>query len=100
MSGGTATRMADRNPYPPSAVAQLAAFGSSQFTIVTPPIRQAIAALDEYLNHRERADPSDPAPPGQVLAIVGDYGSGKTHLAAYLLRYAEERTGVPPRRCT
>ncbi|GIJ33027.1 BREX system ATP-binding domain-containing protein [Micromonospora sediminimaris] len=79
------------NPFPSSAVAQIADGASTVFTIETPAIRRALRAMDTYL--AGRAD--DPrVPSGQVVAVVGDYGTGKTHLAAHLIRYAtEQRSG-------
>ncbi|KXK59951.1 hypothetical protein AWW66_21520 [Micromonospora rosaria] len=76
------------NPYPSSAVAQIADAGSTVMTIPTAAIRRATAVMDGYLTAL-RAAPQEPA--GRVLAVVGDYGTGKTHLAAHLIRHAAER---------
>lgn len=73
------------NPYPSSAVAQIADAGSTAVTIPTVAVRRAVNAMDAYLS-AVRARPQ--LPTGQVLAIVGDYGTGKTHLASYLIRHA------------
>lgn len=73
------------NPYPSSAVAQIADAGSTAVTIPTVAVRRAVNAMDAYLS-AVRARPQEPT--GQVLAIVGDYGTGKTHLASYLIRHA------------
>ncbi|WDZ86929.1 BREX system ATP-binding domain-containing protein [Micromonospora cathayae] len=73
------------NPYPSSAVAQIADAGSTSVTIPTVAVRRAVNAMDAYLAAvRARSE----TPSGQVLAIVGDYGTGKTHLASYLIRHA------------
>lgn len=65
------------NPFPATAVAS----GAETVTIETPALREARHLLDEYL--------TAPAKPGSgnVIAIVGDYGTGKTHLVAELLRH-------------
>ncbi|WBB77393.1 hypothetical protein O7606_13930 [Micromonospora sp. WMMD882] len=73
------------NPYPSSAVAQIADAGSTSFTIPTVAVRRANNTMDAYLA-AVRADPRRAS--GQVLAIVGEYGTGKTHLAAHLIRHA------------
>ncbi|BCL15764.1 BREX system ATP-binding domain-containing protein [Micromonospora sagamiensis] len=78
------------NPYPSSAVAQIADAGSTSVTIPTVAVRRAVNAMDAYLS-TVRARPETPS--GQVLAIVGDYGTGKTHLASYLIRHAATSLG-------
>ncbi|OZV83139.1 hypothetical protein CA850_06495 [Micromonospora echinospora] len=78
------------NPYPSSAVAQIADAGSTSVTIPTVAVRRAVNAMDSYLS-AVRARPQTPS--GQVLAIVGDYGTGKTHLASYLIRHAAASLG-------
>ncbi|GAB2960404.1 hypothetical protein GCM10027280_56540 [Micromonospora polyrhachis] len=80
------------NPYPSSAVAQLAEFGSTSVTIQTPAIREAVAAVEQYLSRGDHEDEGQP-PPGQVIAVVGDFGTGKTHLVTHLMRYATRRRG-------
>ncbi|GAB3139391.1 hypothetical protein GCM10027290_08500 [Micromonospora sonneratiae] len=87
----SARTAADVNPYPSSAVAQLAEFGSNSVTIQTPAIREAVGAMEQYLSRGDQVDSH--APPGQVIAVVGDFGTGKTHLATYLMRYAARRRG-------
>ncbi|MER7458257.1 BREX system ATP-binding domain-containing protein [Micromonospora sp. NPDC126480] len=76
------------NPYPSSAVAQIADAGSTVVTIETPAVRRAVSMMEAYLAAR---DNTDHTPSGRVVAAVGDYGTGKTHLAAYLIRYATDR---------
>lgn len=69
------------NPYLPTPVARV---GDSSAGVVTVPTRAVVAArevLDAYLR-----SPHTPQQPrrGRVLTIVGDFGTGKTHLAAAL----------------
>ncbi|NBE81492.1 BREX system ATP-binding domain-containing protein [Micromonospora rubida] len=77
------------NPYPSSAVAQIADAGSTVLTIPTAAVRRATAVMDSYLA-AVQARPQ--ASPGRVLAVVGDYGTGKTHLASYLIRHATKQS--------
>ncbi|MGH3549815.1 MAG: AAA family ATPase [Pseudonocardiaceae bacterium] len=71
------------NPFPATAVAS----GAETVTVETPAMREARHLLAGYLT----------APPksgfGNVIAIVGDYGTGKTHLAAELLRFIGRTAG-------
>ncbi|PTA45125.1 AAA family ATPase [Micromonospora sp. RP3T] len=78
----------EANPYPSSAVAQVADTGSTVYTIPTAAVRRATDAMNGYLDALRDA-PQTPA--GRVVAVVGDYGTGKTHLASYLVRHATER---------
>ncbi|MER7168251.1 AAA family ATPase [Micromonospora sp. NPDC000207] len=78
------------NPYPSSAVAQIADAGSSVVTIPTVAIQQATAVMDDYLAALRTA-PRTPA--GRVLAVVGEHGTGKTHLASHLIRHATDHLG-------
>ncbi|MEU8238102.1 hypothetical protein AB0C07_07655 [Actinoplanes missouriensis] len=77
-------RFSDINPFPPAAVAQVSHIGAETVTIATTAIRQGVAELDDYLG-----SPGT----GRVLAIVGNYGTGKSHLAVYLRHIARERAG-------
>jgi Cdc6-like AAA superfamily ATPase len=65
------------NPFPATAVAS----GAETVTVDTPAILEARHLLDGYLTTSARTGQ------GNVIAIVGDYGTGKTHLAAELLRH-------------
>ncbi|MDX8147349.1 hypothetical protein SK854_34930 [Lentzea sp. BCCO 10_0061] len=65
------------NPFSPMAVTQITQAMSPG--VETDPIRAAKAYLDDYL-----ADPRT----GNVIAVIGDYGTGKTHLACELLEHA------------
>jgi Cdc6-like AAA superfamily ATPase len=74
------------NPFSPTAVANLMEFGGDTVTIETPVIRQAMTVTRNYLQaHRPGASAGETAREGEVLAVVGDYGSGKTHLAMRML---------------
>ncbi|MEV0682124.1 ATP-binding protein [Actinosynnema sp. NPDC050436] len=82
-----------RNPFSTMAVSRVATFdrdlGTAEVTVQTDGIRRAVAALTGYLD----APPTrtgDPAP-GTVLLIVGEHGTGKSHLARYLVRRAASR---------
>ncbi|MEU4561838.1 BREX system ATP-binding domain-containing protein [Actinoplanes sp. NPDC023936] len=77
-------RFSDINPFPPTAVAQVSHIGAETVTIQTAAIRTAVAELQDYL-----ASPGA----GRVLAIVGNYGTGKSHLAVYLLNTARQIAG-------
>lgn len=92
------------NPFSPSAVAKVVLTGEPPVTIATRAVETATDRLRTYLvpvageNNDVRPDGTTAAgqpvrPAGRVLAIVGDYGSGKTHLAVHLLRAAERLVG-------
>lgn len=101
---GTANS-ATTNPYAPTAVATLTEEGQAPVTVPTAAVRRATAYLDTYLDTYTGLAPDSaaaepPAPdgaaalpsPGNVVAIVGDYGTGKTHLANHLMVHLRERT--------
>jgi len=69
----------DLNPFPATAVARAAEFDPDVVTIETSAILAAREHIDRYLSARSGADE------GTVMAVVGDYGFGKTHLARDLL---------------
>ncbi|MCO6003638.1 ATP-binding protein [Actinoallomurus purpureus] len=73
---------AQRNPFPSSAVASIRDPDSALVTVETPAIREADRRLDDYLAHRTTSN-------GNVLAVVGEFGTGKTHLLHHLLRRAD-----------
>lgn len=79
------------NPYPTTAVAKVPEFDADTVTVYTPAVREAVGVMNDYLASpmSQTAVPS----PGNVIAIVGDYGTGKTHLAVELLRHARSATG-------
>jgi Cdc6-like AAA superfamily ATPase len=76
-----------RNPFTPIAVAQVTEADSNMVTIETPAIRDATDHLDRYLASTSEATRSDT---GNVIAIVGDFGTGKTHLVVQLLNHARD----------
>ncbi|GAB3932815.1 hypothetical protein GCM10027614_02680 [Micromonospora vulcania] len=61
--------------------------GTGGSTVVTAAIRDATDHLDDYLRTGD----------GAVVAVVGDYGTGKTHLAVELLAHARRVTGAAGR---
>ncbi|GIJ80430.1 AAA ATPase domain-containing protein [Micromonospora phaseoli] len=71
------------NPFSPTAVARVTEGGAPATTVTTAAIRDALAHLDHYLRSGD----------GGTVAVVGDYGTGKTHLAAELLAHVREATG-------
>ncbi|WP_406045064.1 hypothetical protein OG799_11670 [Micromonospora sp. NBC_00898] len=71
------------NPFSPTAVARVTEDGTDATTVVTVAIRDAIAHLDNYLHTGD----------GGTVAVVGDYGTGKTHLAVELLAHTRRVTG-------
>ncbi|GGM47015.1 hypothetical protein GCM10011608_34750 [Micromonospora sonchi] len=72
------------NPFSPTAVARISEGDTPATTVVTVAIRDALAHLDNYLHTGA----------GGAVAVVGDYGTGKTHLAAELLAQARRVTGT------
>lgn len=79
------------NPYSPTAVALVTELSEAPVTVPTAAVREAFAELDAYL----RAEaPRQGRRQGGVITIVGEYGSGKTHLAAAL--WWRSSAGDPP----
>jgi hypothetical protein len=72
------------NPFSPTAVARVTEGDTLATTVVTVAIRDALAHLDNYLRTGN----------GGTVAVVGDYGTGKTHLAAELMAHARRRTAT------
>ncbi|MFH9891339.1 hypothetical protein ACH4OQ_21530 [Streptomyces luteogriseus] len=89
MSNSTADNTMDRrdNPFPASAVARFSPADRAGLNIETPSVVQALSYVDQYLN-----SPSEVAPQhdGNVIAIVGEYGTGKTHLTIELLHRVKD----------
>jgi Cdc6-like AAA superfamily ATPase len=84
---------ARRNPFSPMAVARITDFDSHdspEISIETDAIRQATSHVTAYLRSSAEEDHA-----GTVIAIVGDYGTGKTHLAVQLVRYARAELTDP-----
>ncbi|GAA4843387.1 hypothetical protein GCM10025787_25990 [Saccharopolyspora rosea] len=84
MSDGHVVLTSEANPFSPTAIARVTEFAPDTVTVPTPAIREALRLLDDYL-----VSPAS-SRPGHVIAIVGDYGTGKTHLAVRLLQHARE----------
>jgi len=74
-------RQAPLNPFSPTAVAKVSE-STGMINVQTASTLDALRYLDTYLQ------PSGER--GCVLAVQGDYGSGKTHLAAMLLNRVRE----------
>ncbi|WP_026421926.1 hypothetical protein [Actinokineospora inagensis] len=96
MSGvqGPSRRERKRNPYNVMAVASTSVVEGDQatadVTVVTDAMRRAYRMLDDYLG----AEPESGSA-GVVVALLGDYGLGKTHLAVRLVRRARAALGGP-----
>lgn len=90
--------VADVNPFSPTAVAWVVEFDSDMVTIETDAIRRAIGYVSDYLAATStRVEPAATVDAGNVIAIVGDYGTGKTHLVMQLLQYASRVPDVTVR---
>ncbi len=84
------------NPFSPMAVAKITGFDESDavdLTVETESVRQARAYLSGYL----AAEPAEGDRAGEVIAVIGDYGTGKTHLANELVRQARRELADPSR---
>ncbi|MEU7531472.1 AAA family ATPase [Saccharothrix sp. NPDC042600] len=92
MNGGRDDGTPLRNPFSAMAVARVAGSeddaGGSEFTVETDAIRRATAHLTEYL---DAPDSAAGRGPGAVLLVLGELGTGKTHLARQLVRTAAAR---------
>lgn len=74
------------NPFSPVAVAEVSDSGTDGLTIVTTAIQRAYRTVDGFLSAKNVTNS------GNVLAVTGSYGSGKTHLAMQLLQRAQRTT--------
>jgi KaiC/GvpD/RAD55 family RecA-like ATPase len=98
MSGHGDQPPARRNPFSPMAVAKITGFEDSDavdLTIETDAIRQATAYLSAYLG--DTPSGGEQGRDGEVIAVLGDYGTGKTHLAIQLVRRAARVLDDPAR---
>lgn len=77
------------NPFSPTAVAKVSE-STGMISVETQSAIEALRYLDAYLQ--------PPGEPGYAIAIQGDYGSGKTHLAAMLLNRVREWAEQDPAR--
>ncbi|WP_446039344.1 hypothetical protein [Streptomyces sp. SID1121] len=78
------------NPFPASAVARFSPVDVRSLSIETPAVLKAISYVDQYL---DVSGSSLPHGDGNVVAVVGEYGTGKTHLTIELLRRVKENAG-------
>jgi Cdc6-like AAA superfamily ATPase len=105
VTGGSAS-IGEINPFAPVAVANtMESAWATIVTVDTPPIDTATRIVDDYLAiqapaagehdaaEHETADRAAANARGTVLAVVGDYGTGKTHLVIHLLRHVRDRAG-------
>jgi|GEM_PF-2516312 len=70
------------NPFPATAVARLAKGAREFLNIETEAFKQAKLQVADYLRQKEDN--------GRTICIVGEYGTGKTHLALSILNAIEE----------
>lgn len=84
-------------PFPATAVAVLQDPRGEFWSVETEALAQARAILRGYLSAARSLDGSREGD-GLIVAIVGDYGTGKTHIAQEMLRliYAEENPLLHP----
>ncbi|MDQ1292666.1 MAG: hypothetical protein QG608_546 [Actinomycetota bacterium] len=92
--GSTPPSLSVANPFPYAAIASVTTDGPDPITTPTAAVRAARNELDRYLRRTDPVpladQPQDGGIPrrgeGTVLAVVGNYGSGKTHLCIDLVR--------------
>ncbi|MFE2757904.1 hypothetical protein ACFXGA_38470 [Actinosynnema sp. NPDC059335] len=97
MSVGSDLPPPRKNPFSPMAVARITDFDADpdavDVAITTDATRQALAHLTSYLDAPPARGGRDRS--GTVVAVLGDYGTGKTHLAVRLVRHAREVLADP-----
>ncbi|QXJ25551.1 hypothetical protein AGRA3207_007062 [Actinomadura graeca] len=76
--------MSRGNPFPAAAVARLSDTALNTITIPTQAVQRALGFVDAYLAG-DRAGGGSAS--GNVIAVVGEYGTGKTHLALEIIRH-------------
>lgn len=84
-----------RNPFPISAVARLSPAGSETISIRTRAVKDVVRYVDQYLAASSAEKPKGSGKrrhaqkqnSGNVIAVVGEYGTGKTHLAVEILHH-------------
>jgi Cdc6-like AAA superfamily ATPase len=82
------------NPFSLTAVAHVADVPSDVVTVETTAIRTSVGYLDNYLSSlRAREGAPDDVPASDAVAVLGEHGTGKTHLALHLLRHAQHLAG-------
>jgi hypothetical protein len=94
--GGTAAeqraRIEGRNPFPSVPVVQLGYTSAPIVNIETDALAEARLRIHYYLGARG-AEPSRPRNTGQIVPIIGDLGTGKSHIAAELIAELQMPTG-------
>lgn len=101
VSGGSSASIGDVNPFSPIAVAKVMEEDwASIVNVDTQTINTATRIVDEYLaTYALLPGSGTPTPIGRasasatILAVVGDYGTGKTHLVVELLRHVRQTAG-------
>ncbi|ONI89235.1 hypothetical protein ALI22I_17230 [Saccharothrix sp. ALI-22-I] len=97
MSGSSDLPPPRKNPFSPMAVARITDFDADpdavEVAITTDATRQALAHLTTYLDAPPARGGRDRT--GTVVAVLGDYGTGKTHLAVRLVRHARQVLADP-----
>ncbi|MCE6994771.1 hypothetical protein LZG04_08115 [Saccharothrix sp. S26] len=97
MSGSSDLPPTRKNPFSPMAVARITDFDADpdavDVAITTDAARQALAHLTSYLDAPPARGGRDRT--GTVVAVLGDYGTGKTHLAVRLVRHARQALADP-----
>ncbi|WP_461125251.1 hypothetical protein [Saccharothrix stipae] len=97
MSGSSDLPPPRKNPFSPMAVARITDFDADpdavDVAITTDATRQALAHLTSYLDAPPARGGRDRT--GTVVAVLGDYGTGKTHLAVRLVRHARQVLADP-----
>lgn len=82
----------DENPFPLRLSAQGDAQQEAAVHIDTHPVRRAVRLLDDHLARRRSAATPGEREAGTLLFVSGEPGSGKTHLAAQLVRRLRHTT--------
>lgn len=76
-----------QNPFPATAVSKLSGMDQDYVSIQTDATKEATAITKAYL---AAATESNGGEAGQVVAVVGEYGTGKTHIALQILNDIRE----------
>ncbi|OLR93824.1 hypothetical protein [Actinokineospora bangkokensis] len=90
-----------RNPFADMAVANVSVIDgdpdTAEVTVTTDAVRTAFSFLDDYLDAHtgDGTDGADDRAGGTVIALLGDYGIGKTHLSVRMVARARARLGNP-----
>ncbi|MDG4785161.1 hypothetical protein O7626_04300 [Micromonospora sp. WMMD1102] len=85
---------APQNPFSALAIARTDEGSGDFVTVETPAVRVAVRLLDDYLAPAPEESTRRQSREGNLVAIVGDHGTGKTHLAMHLVHRAT--AAAPP----